>query len=364
MRFLAGQLSPGTSAQRSSAFANRLPLPLYNGVAHLATRAPPPLLYSDKDDADPSKCPFFGGPNGGGLGDLNIVTGAAFILTVFALNRLVVGAIAIGPRRLATGFAAAVCHAAYSLRRLATWLLAASSLLGTGRAAPPPPTFSVAVVVSPGFYLLDAMGPLDVFRAAQLKAYAGVNLTSHEWHPNVPGGIIAHGEVRVDLLGPSKAPMNASDGAVVTPDAAIAHPPRASYDLIVVPAGADSPEIRAMVSKHYARGGALMSVCTGAGLLADLGLLDGKEATTNSLLLWRMRRDYPAVRWTSLRDRTDRRFIVSEPPLRIVTTAGVTAGVDGALHYLDSWLGKPVAEAVREFVEWPLGLEELRRSSA
>ena len=43
--------------------------------------------------------------------------------------------------------------------------------------------YSVAVVVAPGFYLLDAMGPLDVFRAVQTKAYADVNLSSHEWRP-------------------------------------------------------------------------------------------------------------------------------------------------------------------------------------
>ena len=79
------------------------------------------------------------------------------------------------------------------------------------------------------------------------------------------------------------------------------------------------------------------------------------------LLLWRMRRDFPRVKWVSLRDRTARRFVVSQPPLRIVTTAGVTAGIDGALHFVAAWQGKGVAEAVREFVEWPLPLEALER---
>ena len=100
-----------------------------------------------------------------------------------------------------------------------------------------------------------------------------------------------------------------------------------------------------------------MSVCTGAGVLASLGLLDGRNATTNSLVLWRLERDYPSVHWQSLRDRIDERFIISEGPLRIMTTAGVTAGTDGALHFLRTWLGGDVAEAVREFVEWPLTIE-------
>ena len=66
---------------------------------------------------------------------------------------------------------------------------------------------------------------------------------------------------------------------------------------------------------------------------------------------------FPQVRWTSLFDRTDRRFIVSEPPLRIITTAGVTAGIDGALHFVSAWLGEAAAEAIREYNEWPLQLE-------
>ena len=219
-------------------------------------------------------------------------------------------------------------------------------------------SYSVGVVVAPGFYLLDAMGPLDIFRAVQLRAYENVNLTSHEYHPGVPGGVTANATVHADLLADTQAStVAASDGVVVTPDGSVAAPPRARYDLVVVPAGADSVAIRDFVRAHYAAGGSVLSVCTGVDLIASLGLLDGREATSNSLLLWRMRKRYPGVKWVSLRDRIDRRFVVSVPPNRLLTTAGVTAGVDGALHYVRAWLGSDVAEAVREFVEWPLKLE-------
>ena len=216
----------------------------------------------------------------------------------------------------------------------------------------------VAVVIADGFYLIDAMGPLDVFRAAQLQAYLYVNLTSHEWRPGVPGGIVADGTLSVELIAPSTSPVKASDGVIVTPDKRVPGANETSpYDLVVIPASADTPEIRAFVKAHHARGGALMSVCTGARLLADLGLLDGLDATSNSLLLWDLRGKYPNVRWISLRDNTGRRFVVSQPPLRIVTTAGVTAGTDGALHILGEWLGRAVAEATREFIEDALPLE-------
>jgi transcriptional regulator GlxA family with amidase domain len=221
--------------------------------------------------------------------------------------------------------------------------------------------YSVAVVVAPGFYLVDAMGPLDVFRAVQRHEYESVNLSIHEWHPELPPAIHANGSIHVDLLAASTNPVQASDGVVVQPDATLANPPRAKYDLVVVPAGGDSAEIRTFLRAHYAGGGAIMSVCTGAEVLAELGLLDGREATTNSLLLWRVREQYPKVKWISLRDRLDERFVISQQPLRILTTAGVTAGIDGALHYISAWLGRSVAEAIREFVEWPLQLEQQQR---
>ena len=53
--------------------------------------------------------------------------------------------------------------------------------------------YTVAVVVAPGFYLVDAMGPLDVFRAVQEKAYANVNLSSHQYQPYLPPSIQANG---------------------------------------------------------------------------------------------------------------------------------------------------------------------------
>ena len=100
--------------------------PLLSLWVHHASRVPPPLLYSGKADADPSKCPFFGGPNGGGFGDFNIVTGVSFVFFVFAMNRLLVAAIALGPQRIAAGVFAAICHVCFyvaaSLRQLGVWL--------------------------------------------------------------------------------------------------------------------------------------------------------------------------------------------------------------------------------------------------
>ena len=95
------------------------------GVAAARARSALPLLYGGKggeEKGDASKCPFFGGPNGGGLGDANIATGALFVLAIFVLNRLIVRAAAIGPQRLAM----LTARAAHSLARsLGCWLAVA-----------------------------------------------------------------------------------------------------------------------------------------------------------------------------------------------------------------------------------------------
>ena len=68
------------------------------------------------------------------------------------------------------------------------------------------PNRSVAVLVQDGFYLLDALGPLNLFRIVGVGGELCVNLTSHEWHDERPCPIPPPtGSVAVDLLavGPS-----------------------------------------------------------------------------------------------------------------------------------------------------------------
>ena len=65
----------------------------------LATRTCHSAMYSGQD-GDTSKCPFFGGPNGGGLGDANIATAICFVLAVVVLRLLLVRFFTIGPRRV------------------------------------------------------------------------------------------------------------------------------------------------------------------------------------------------------------------------------------------------------------------------
>jgi transcriptional regulator GlxA family with amidase domain len=86
------------------------------------------------------------------------------------------------------------------------------------------------------------------------------------------------------------------------------------------------------------------SVCTGAFLLAARGLLDGREATTHWASIDRLRQTHPAVQ---VRD--DRRWVDAG---RIITSAGVSAGIDMALHVVARLLGEDVARETARRMEY------------
>ncbi len=81
--------------------------------------------------------------------------------------------------------------------------------------------------------------------------------------------------------------------------------------------------------------GTVASVCTGAFLLGRAGLLDGRQATTNSSALEALRREFPRVDVVAAK-------VVDEGA--ILTAAGVSSGVDLGLHLFERWFG-PVTRA-------------------
>jgi transcriptional regulator GlxA family with amidase domain len=86
-----------------------------------------------------------------------------------------------------------------------------------------------------------------------------------------------------------------------------------------------------------------MSVCTGAEVLAEYGLLDGQTATTHHDFQPRMQKNYPAVRFVS-----GTRFVDHG---KIATAGGLTSGIDLAIHIVARYYGNDVAQATAEFLE-------------
>jgi putative intracellular protease/amidase len=197
-------------------------------------------------------------------------------------------------------------------------------------ATPAPATRNVAIVVFDGVELLDFAGPLQVFAAAA------------EF-----GAVRDKPAFRVYTVARSKAPIKSHGILEVVPEFSIDDAPPA--DIVVLPGGdtsalRDDPRFMDWLSRTAARGELAMSVCTGAFLLGKAGLLDGKAATTWFDAIDRLRAAVPRANVQE-----GRRFIDEG---RVVTTAGVSAGIDGALHVVARLLGRAVADQTARYMEY------------
>ena len=102
----------------------------------------------------------------------------------------------------------------------------------------------------------------------------------------------------------------------------------------------------------------LVSVCVGAEVPAEAGLLDGRPATSHWLGLIGLRRNYPQVGWQDGVTYVDDGDVIS--------TAGVLSGVDGALRVIERMVGPAAAAKAARAVAWPAyhpgGPAAIRRS--
>lgn len=155
-------------------------------------------------------------------------------------------------------------------------------------------------------------------------------------------------DVEVVLVGDSTAPVTCAKGMRVIPDTSwdqLGH-----IDVLVYPGGRGT---RAQLGDEKTRtrlrrlkeGGTLMaSVCTGALVYADVGLLDGQPATTHWNAfdeLLPLGRDIVA--------RPDDRFVDTGS---IITAAGVSAGIDMALHLVGRFGSPDKAREVRRYIQY------------
>ncbi|MCS7477883.1 GlxA family transcriptional regulator [Umezawaea endophytica] len=184
-------------------------------------------------------------------------------------------------------------------------------------------TRSVLVVLFDGAQPLDVAGPLDVFSTARY-------FTGSEGPPPYV--------VRTASLGGGT--VRCAGGLRVVPDLDLAD--AEAPDVLLVPGGPGVPDAdRRLVTwlrERAPRVGRVVSVCTGAFLLAEAGLLDGRRATTHWGSCDVLASRYPEV----VVDPTP--IFVRDGP--ISTSAGVTAGVDLAIALVEEDFGRAVAHEV------------------
>lgn len=178
----------------------------------------------------------------------------------------------------------------------------------------------VAILIFPGFQLLDAAGPVSAFEIAE------------RFRP---------GSYALTVLAPGVGgPVESSSGLVL----AAAPLDDAVYDTVVVSGGdlgRDLPVVLDLAAWLAASGARrVASVCSGAYLLAEAGLLDGRRATTHWDSTEDFRRRYPRVTVDS-----ERIFIRDG---EVWTSAGITAGIDLALAMIEADLGAAVSRRVAQ----------------
>jgi len=192
-----------------------------------------------------------------------------------------------------------------------------------------PYTRNVAIVVYENAEPLDWTGPYEVYNdAAEI------------------GGANGEPAFRVYIVSKKKEPVDAQ-GLSITPTYSIADAPKP--DIVLFPGGPsskvyDDPEFFAWAKKVSKEAEIAQSVCTGAFVLGKAGLLDGLEVTTFHGAIDNLQETYPKAAV-----KRGRRFVDNG---HVVTTAGISAGIDGSLHIVARLLGRRVADDVAMYMEY------------
>ncbi|MFE7544640.1 GlxA family transcriptional regulator [Streptomyces platensis] len=183
----------------------------------------------------------------------------------------------------------------------------------------------VAVLVLPRVLPVDLGIPTQIFHARPHTPYA------------------------LTVCGAARGSVTTSTGFTVGVRAGL--PALARADTIIVPGYWDyqrppAPEVTAALKRAFRRGARIVSICTGAFALAAAGLLNGRTVTTHWASADELEESYPQVR-------VDRSVLyIDDDPL--LTSAGVTAGIDLCLHLVRKDLGAAVANDIaRELVAAP-----------
>jgi transcriptional regulator GlxA family with amidase domain len=185
---------------------------------------------------------------------------------------------------------------------------------------------TVLIYIFDAIEVLDFCGPYEVFTVAG-----------------------RHGAFEVPTVAEQSEPIATRGGMRVIPDFTWSDCPFA--DLLVVPGGKGAedlvdhtPTIDWVTARTHASE-LTLSVCTGSLLLGKAGLLDGLTATTHHECLHLLRACAPSTNVVS-----DHRFVDNG---KIVTAAGVSAGIDAALYVVERLLGKSVAMETARNMAYP-----------
>jgi transcriptional regulator GlxA family with amidase domain len=191
---------------------------------------------------------------------------------------------------------------------------------------------NVAVIVSENTALIDLAGPWEVFGDTMFTSQG------RPWR----GGDDMIMPFNIYTVSESQKPISAG-GLSIVPTFSFDNAPKPQ--VIVIPAQGGRTEAQ----KHWLLENAktadlTMSVCTGASMLAAYGLLDHQRATTHHMFVDNLQKKYPAVQFVS-----GLRYIDND---KIATAGGLSSGIDLALHVVERYYGREIAQATADYMEY------------
>jgi transcriptional regulator GlxA family with amidase domain len=201
---------------------------------------------------------------------------------------------------------------------------------------------SVGILIFDDVEVLDFAGPFEVFSRTRLVP--GVD--SRRSEESAP--------FYVFTVARTMEPVLATGGLKVIPEFSFTDHPQ--IDLLVVPGGFGTRELMTdakmleWIQRISRTAGLTTSVCTGALLLANAGLLREREATTHWAALDLLRSLSNGGPSSGMRVDHTRRVIDTGED--VITSAGVASGIDMAFYVVEKLFGKEVAEETATYIEY------------
>ncbi len=187
----------------------------------------------------------------------------------------------------------------------------------------------VAFLISNGATVIDFTGPWEVFQDVMIPERGGSHAEQMPF--------------RLFTVADGRDPVRVTGGMRIVPDYSLEDAP--SPRVVVIPAMRRTPGVLEWLRKTSAGADLVMSVCTGAFVLAEAGLLGGKRATTHHDFHDRFAAQFPDVTLER-----GLRFVESAPNL--ATAGGLTSGIDLALRVVERYFGRDVAQRTAAYMEY------------
>ncbi|HME93556.1 MAG TPA: DJ-1/PfpI family protein [Methylomirabilota bacterium] len=194
------------------------------------------------------------------------------------------------------------------------------------------PVTRVAVVLFEGFTVLDVYGPVQAFASVRLPRPDGA------WHRLF----------EIVTIAEKAGPVKSGEGPTTHADHAFADAP--AYDVLLVPGGfgtrkaVNNTALLLALTAASRAATVTTTVCTGSALLARTGLMDNRPATSNKVAWDWVVQQGPRVRW-----QRQARWVDDGD---LVTSSGVSAGIDMTLSVVARLHGADMARQAARFMEY------------